>query len=452
MKRFALLLLTVALLSACRYSAIENILGSTADVDIDSIKSRGVLRVVTHYNSVDYFAYKGTSVGYQYELTKLYAEHLGVKLEITALNDYEQNVESLRDGSVDIIATTIVVDTLNERRFAFVEPYGRSRQVVVRRISDVHTAALDTISVMANSFYVNTLNTLNDTAAKPIYIDQIPDYDVEQLIQMVSESEIKQTLCVENIAKANQWYYSNIDIATVVGSEVDLAWGVRQNAVGLKADIDKWLKSFKKTSKFKHIYRKYVIDPRDNHSSVQSVSADTYKDDYAAIVQKYATDKRYDQWLISSVIYQESHFNPKARSWAGACGLMQLMPETAYRFGVSNVSDPEQNIEAGVRMLKWLDGRLTQYVSDPNERVKFTLAAYNVGLGHVMDAIRLAKSYGKNPQKWQGNVEVALLLKSNPSTYSNPLVKHGYCRGSETVNYVRNVIERARNYRKAHKK
>ncbi|MCR5697488.1 MAG: transglycosylase SLT domain-containing protein [Marinilabiliaceae bacterium] len=452
MKRFLLPVLVVLLMSACRYSSIENILGVSVDIDIDSIKSRGVLRVTTHYNSIDYFAYKGTSVGYQYELAKLYAEHLGVKLEIVAQNDYEQNIESLHNGSADIIATTIVVDTINERRFAFAEPYGRSRQVVVRRNDNTSPFVLDTIGVMANSFYVNTINTINDTAAVPIVIEQIADYDVEQLIQMVADNEIKQTLCVENIAKANQWYYSNIDISTVIGQEVDLAWGVRSNAVGLKTDIDKWLKTFKKTSKFKHIYRKYVIDPRDNHSSVQSVSADTYKADYADLVKKFVTDKRYDQWLISSIIYQESHFNPKARSWAGACGLMQLMPETAYRFGVSDVSDPEQNIEAGVRMLKWLDGRLVQYVPDSHERVKFVLAAYNVGLGHVMDAIRLAKSYGKNPQKWSGNVEVALLLKSNPSTYSNPLVKHGYCRGSEPVNYVHNVIERARNYRKVYKK
>ena len=305
---------------------------------------------------------------------------------------------------------------------------------------------------MAGSFYAATLRAINDTAQTPVVIEEIADYDVEQLIQMVAEKEIKQTLCVENIAKANHWYFSNLDVSERVGPEVDLAWAVRINSPQLKADIDKWLKAFKRTAKFKNIYRKYVIDPRDNHSSVQSISADTYRADYEHIIKKYATDYRYDEWLIASVVYQESHFNPKARSWAGACGLMQLMPETAYRFGVSDLSDPEQNIEAGVRMLLWLDSRLTQYVADRSERVKFTLAAYNVGLGHVMDAIRLAQSYGKDPQKWSGNVEVALLLKSNPQIYSSPLVKHGYCRGTETVNYVGNVIKRAQNYRRAYKK
>ena len=167
------------------------------------------------------------------------------------------------------------------------------------------------------------------------------------------------------------------------------------------------------------------------------------------MIKRVAVDPRYDWVLISSMVYQESHFNPSARSWAGALGLLQLMPETGVRFGADDLSDPIQNLSAGYDYLIWLDKRLANNVPNPKERVKFVIAAYNVGLGHVMDAIRLAQKFGKNGQVWSGNVETAILLKSNPAYYSDPVVKHGFCRATETVAYVKSVLDRYHNYCKA---
>ncbi len=428
------------------------------DVDLDSITRRGTLRVLTDFNSVNYFVVKDIAVGYQYDLTAEYAKHLGLDVELIVSNDYEKNIELIASGKADIIATSLIADTINEHRISFTEPYGNSRIVLVQRINEngelIESGSLDhlaedTVSVLANSFYQTAIEQINDTSSfDDILIDPIEFYDVEQLIQLVAESEIKYTFALENIARANKWYYSNIDVRTPVSPDYDLSWGVRPNAVNLKSDIDNWLSEFKETQRFKQIFRKYVIDPREHRSAVQKTSADTYCSDFEDIIKQYSEEGRFDWMLISAIVYQESHFNPDAKSWAGACGLMQLMPETAARFGVDDISHPEQNIQAGIRFLNWLDQRLVSYVPDSNERTKFALAAYNIGLGHVMDAMRLAEKQGLKPDVWQSNVEVALLMKANAQFYSDPVVKHGYCRGSETINYVRNVVERYANYKR----
>ncbi len=447
-----LICLIISALTACTNHHVS----SDADecfVDLDSLLTRGTIRVVTDYNTINYFVHKDIAVGYQYELVNEYAAHAGLKVELKVSNDNEQNILDLQRGRVDLIVTTLIADTIGEPRLSFTEPYGRSWQVLVHHAdaqhrTDLRQFAADTISVLAGSFYEHTLQHYNDTTdTVPLVINPIEHYDVEQILQLVAEREIKQALSLEMIVRANRWYYPNLDYSMAVGPEFDLAWAVRHSSEKLKTDIDQWLRQFKQTPRFKQIFRKYVIDPREHHSNIQSTSYATYKADFQDIIQRHATDERYNWILISSIVYQESHFNPSARSWAGASGLMQLMPETAQRFGVDDVSDPEQNIEAGIRYLLWLDNRFATYVPDPNERIKFTLASYNVGLGHIMDAIRLAEKIGLDPKTWYGNVEVALLHKVSPSYYTDPVVRHGYCHGTETINYVRSIIERYKNYR-----
>lgn len=425
------------------------------EIDVDSIVKRGVLRVVTDYNSINYFVYKGIPVGYQYELLTEYCKSLGVKLDLVVSNDHDVNVDMLLDGKVDVIATSLIVDTILESSIKFTEPYGRSRQVLVQRTSESPDSVVNTIAdmdgkqicVLANSFYSDYVSDLSTLHGDSIEVDPISDYDVEQLIQLVSEGEIDYAVSLENIALVNNWFYHNLDITCQISDEYDLAWGIRPNASRLEQDINAWMKKFKKTTKMKMMYRKYNVDHRDAESySKSSVAADTYRGEFETIIKRECEGSQFHWLLVSSIVYQESRFNPTARSWAGAVGLMQLMPETAIRFGVDDATSPEQNIMAGVRFLKWIDQRFIKYVPSKEERLKFVLASYNVGLGHVMDAMRLAEKFGKDPQKWDGNVGLFLLNKSNPAYYTDDVVKHGYCRGSETYAYVRNVILRYKNY------
>ena len=144
-------------------------------------------------------------------------------------------------------------------------------------------------------------------------------------------------------------------------------------------------------------------------------------------------------------MYQESRFQPNVKSWAGAFGLMQFMPSTASRFGINPNSSNEQQIRAGVKFLMWLEERFDN-IESRDEKIKFTLAAYNVGLGHIIDARNLAEKNGSNPDIWDDNVDKYLLSKSDPEFYNDPVVKYGYCRGKETYAYVRDIMERYEHY------
>ena len=156
-------------------------------------------------------------------------------------------------------------------------------------------------------------------------------------------------------------------------------------------------------------------------------------------MKKYAREYGFDWRLLVAQMYQESRFNPKAKSWVGARGLMQVMPRTAKELGFKNLQDPDTGIHAGVKYLKWVRERFEPEL-DVRDRMWFTLAAYNAGQGHVKDARRLARRKGWNPNRWFDNVEKAMLLLSKRK-YARR-ARHGYVRGREPVNYVRDIRNR----------
>ena len=167
---------------------------------------------------------------------------------------------------------------------------------------------------------------------------------------------------------------------------------------------------------------------------------------YDALFQKYAPVARWDWRLMAAQCYQESCFDPQARSWAGARGLMQIMPKTAAHLGLpmEQIHEPEANISAAARYLQ----QLMQTFGDiPNvhERQNFVLAAYNGGAGHVRDAMALARKHGADTRTW-GSVSRYLALLSNPEYYRDPVVKNGYMRSSETIDYVERIRSRYSQY------
>ena len=163
-----------------------------------------------------------------------------------------------------------------------------------------------------------------------------------------------------------------------------------------------------------------------------------YISKYDHLFKQYAPKVGWDWRLLAAQAFVESKFNPRARSWVGARGLMQIMPSTArgYRTPVKSLGNPETSLKVATSLINDLDSYLTKYVPNDKERLKFVIAAYNVGIAHVYDAIALAKKYGLDPQRWDDNVERAILMKMNPKYYNDPVTKYGYCRGTETVAYV----------------
>src|SRR6056297_2429123 len=270
------------------------------------------------------------------------------------------------------------------------------------------------------------------------------------LISLVARGEIDFTVCDENLAKVNRTYYPNIDVQTAISFPQSLAWGVPRGADSLLLSLNNWIKDFKTSVDYALIYNKYfknrksALIHRSDYYTISSGKISPYDD----LFRKYGENIDWDWRLLASLAYQESRFKPKARSWAGAYGLMQLMPSVVSQFGVEDEFSPEQSVKGGTKLLSWLDNQLkNKGIKNEEERIKFMLAAYNVGLGHVLDARRLAKKYGDNPNKWENNVEEYILKKSDPEYHNDEVVYYGYARGNETFNYVRQILDRYEHYK-----
>lgn len=438
-----------------------------AERDLNLIKQEGVVRVVTNYNSTNYFVYKGTPMGYQLDLLQAFADYTGLKLDISVNNDLETNYRDLQSGEVDIIASNLAATLHRKDGIVFSEPHSYSRQVLVqqRYAMQQHNEASDreykplirnqlelagkTVYVQKESAYAMRLRNLSQEIGDSINIVEIADYEVEQLIGLVGQGEIEYTVCDENLARVNLNYYPNLDVETAISFPQKLSWAVRRNSPDLLNVINNWVIGFKKTTRYANIYQKYYLNKRSIHlvdEGFHSIKGGQVSD-YDEIIKEESKKFDWDWRLIASIIYQESRFLPMAESWAGARGLMQLMPETAGHFGVSDIENPRQNIRGGVEFLRWLDERLKNHVADPQERIKFVLASYNVGIGHVYDAMKLAEKYGKDPHKWGNNVDYYVLHKSEPKYFNDPVVKYGYCRGEEPYYYVSEILDRYDHYK-----
>lgn len=170
---------------------------------------------------------------------------------------------------------------------------------------------------------------------------------------------------------------------------------------------------------------------------------------YDDLFKKYSKDIGWDWRLLASLAYTESNFDTTAVSWAGAKGLMQLMPATARAMGVppGKEQNPEESVKAAIKYITATD-RSFSMIPDKEERLNFILASYNAGLGHIYDAMALAEKYGKNKLVWKNNVENFILLKSNEEYFTDPVCKNGYFRGIETYNFVRDIMSRYESYKK----
>lgn len=224
-------------------------------------------------------------------------------------------------------------------------------------------------------------------------------------------------------------------------------WAVRKENTDLASEIKQWFKPemVAETEKMQKSLlasggvTRHVYAPMINRQKGLISKWDN-------LFQKHAPSARLDWRLIAAQCYQESCFDPKAHSWAGACGLMQIMPSTAKFLGLplSDIYQPEANIAAATRYM----GTLMQDFKDipsPSDRICFALASYNGGKGHIRDAMALTKKYGKDPRRWQ-DVKVYVLGLAKKEYYTDPVVKCGYMRGTETADYVERIIKRWQDY------
>ena len=421
---------------------------------------------MTDINSTNYFIYKGEPMGFNYELLKSFSDHIGIDLEIVTENQLERAFEMLKSGEADLLAIGLTVNSSRKKEILFTEPIDETRQVMVQRkpgnwrsltaddldrrlIRNQLGLAKKTIYVQEGSSHVERLHTLAAEIGDSINIIEVP-YESEKLIQHVANGEIDYTVCDENIALVNAKYYPGIDVSTPVSFPQSLAWGVRKkNSDALLSELNRWIAAYKKTGSFALLHAKYFnnsrssIIVRSDYYALNSGKVSQYDD----MIRRYSASIKWDWRLLASLICQESHFNPNVESYAGAVGLMQIMPVTGRNFGIDITSSPENNMKAGIHYINWLHSIFDPKITDENERINFILASYNAGPGHVLDAMKLAEKNGMDPQKWDGNVALWLTKKSEPRYYNDIVVKNGYFRGKESVAFVAEILDRYEHYK-----
>ncbi|MDR3653441.1 MAG: transporter substrate-binding domain-containing protein [Paludibacter sp.] len=450
---FILLLLSIFLFTACGIKNRGKLSFNTSNDLKDIIKS-DTLRVATMYGSTSYFLFRDELMGFDYEMVENLADYLHVNIEISVASSQQEMTEWLADNKVDLIARNMIETKELKRQFDFVLPQSESYQVLVQQvsanaISDVTELAGKSVYVKENSIYYDRLQALNEEIGGTINVVLANDsLTNDDLIDMVADNKINYTLAYHNVAMLHKSYNKNIDCHMSVGFDQHNGWLVRKKSSNLIAAIEKWSKQAETLQIQSNLFSKYW--EKSPYFSLRRIKIPRGAiSPYDNLFKKYSSDLNWDWRLLAALAYHESRFDPSNESWAGASGLMQLMPHTAAKFGLNKetVLDPEMNIEASVEYIKSLNLVFSK-ISNKDERIKFILAAYNCGPAHILDAIALAKKYGRSPHIWFKNVEYFLLKKNEPEFYNDPVVKYGYFSGKETVKYVQNTLNTYEKYQK----
>jgi membrane-bound lytic murein transglycosylase F len=464
--------------------------------DLPEIREAKVLTMVAPYNSTTYFLYRGEPMGYEYDLLKAFAREHGLKLRVVLARDGEQLTPMLLEGDGDIVAARLIPPSQEEaarQGVAFTHALYRTRptlvqqkprrpapklprpvkqivherhaegkpdapgamgtevtQVPARLITRPVQLAGEKVTLPRASPFHRTLLELEQEISGDIYVVDVGGgVDTEALIEQVSTGQVDLTVAQENLAELKEAVYSNLSVTPTLGPLHSIAWEVRRNSPALLAELNRWIEKKQDGALFRQLYRKYFVDRRRYRERVKSrylTSKTGRLSAYDGLLKRHAPAVDWDWRLLASQAYQESKFEPRARSWAGATGLLQLMPATARHFGVRNRLDPEQNVRGGVAFLKWLVKYWSTRIPDEEERLKFVLASYNAGPGHVGDGRRLAEKHGDNPNRWD-DVAYWMLQLSQKQYYNDPVVRYGFCRGLEPVTYVGIILERYDHYR-----
>ena len=459
-------------------------LGEPISRDLAQIRERGALIVLAPYNSTTYFIYQGEPLGYEFELLRAFAKDLGVPLKMVVVTDPKSMYPLLNSGDGDIAAGRLIPPKQPDvqSHVTFTRALYRTEPALVqqeqapsaagegtekalaagppqplpevdiqaRLITNPAQLAGRTVTLAQESGYRRTLIELSDEISGDIHIVEMGEkIQDETLAQKVARGEVQFTVMQRNLAELKEVEFKNLKVRPVLGAAHSVAWAVRKNAPELANELNRWIDEKQNGPLFNQLYQKYFIDRRRYLERVTSeyLTSKTGKlSEFDSLIKQYAGELNWDWRLLASQAYQESRFRPAARSWAGATGLLQLMPKTAKEFGVTNALDPADNVQGAVKFLKWLQRYWARRIPDENERLKFVLASYNTGAGHVEDAQRLTEKYGGDPKKWD-DVSYWLLQKSTQQYSADAVVKFGFCRGLEPVNYVNNILERFDHYK-----
>ena len=423
---------------------------------LQNIQRKKVLNVVLLNSSSTYYVGVNGSQGFEYDLLKAYAKHLGVALHITTAHTQKEALELGKNEEVDIISASLVKTQLREKELNFGPSYFEIQEQVVcnRKMikdatfpKDVENLAGLSISVGAETSYSETIRALQNDGYD-INVSFTSSMSTEELLDEVSKHKIDCTIAASNIYSLNIRYFPEIAMAFSISGREQLAWVLQENSQELESNMYAWLNSFNQSGKMAELkdhYYSYVLFFDYYSTKMFYKRMKTRLPKYKKLFQEAATRFGIPWTLLAAISYQESHWNPKAKSFTGVRGLMMLTRHTAKLLNVKNRLDPKQSIVGGTRHIKQMLKFVPKEVEGEN-RLKFALAAYNIGLGHIRDAQSLAKEIGLNQNIWS-DLKIVLPLLSQKKYYRN--LQYGYARGEEPVKYVesiynyRNILEKS---------
>jgi membrane-bound lytic murein transglycosylase F len=418
--------------------------------DLAEIKKRGVLRVLTRNNSSAYFIAKGEQRGFQFELAQELAKELGVRVAIVVPPSRDNLIASLLDGEGDVIAAGMTVTPAREEKVLFTYPVLEAPRVLVTHPLTVKTLEKPedlsqfAVHLSFNSTTRATAKALEERLGFPLLLRDVSDgVEMEEMMARVATGEYEATIVDKDLYELERAAGVEIDARLDVSEPLPKAWAFRKSSPELHAFADKFIRKHRKSGLIKILYDRYY---RPSRTAMAAHEMDQRADHlgsispYDELFKREAEANALDWRLVAAVAFTESRFDPNAKSAWGAVGLMQVLPSTAKEVGVQgDLTKPENNVRAGVRYLKRLISAFEETL-EPRQRVRFAIAGYNAGLGHVFDARAIAAQIGKNRDRWFANVEEALKLKKQPKWHEK--TKFGYCRADETVGYVSRVQAR----------
>ncbi|WP_153914586.1 membrane-bound lytic murein transglycosylase MltF [Shewanella sp. TC10] len=422
------------LLSACHQANMK------ATEFVEQIPVRTVLKVGTLYGSQTYLRSDHGESGFDYEMAAKFAQYLDVPLEMVPYNNRQQLFEALRQNEIDIVAAAITTTNNRREQFLLGPTLYEVNQVLVYKSGNLKPRDFNKlqgdISVISESAAVDTLSKLKQSNPNLTW-QQVSDSDNEELFSMVAAGDILYTIADSNSLLINQRYLPELRAGIVLDEKTQVVWLLPPlNSDYLLSSLLSFWHIQKRNGTLEHLNEKYFghvkrFDYVDTRAFIRAI--DNVLPEYQALFEKHAGD--LDWRKLAATGYQESHWNPKARSPTGVRGMMMLTQPTASSVGVDNRLDAEQSIRGGAIYLQKMIDRLPASIPD-SQRIWFALASYNIGLGHVEDARKITQGMGKDPSAWRDVKQVLPLLQQR-KYYQH--TRYGYARGNEAAHYVDNI-------------
>ncbi|MDO6426765.1 membrane-bound lytic murein transglycosylase MltF [Thalassotalea sp. 1_MG-2023] len=407
---------------------------------LTKVAKQGYITVGTLYGLTSYYIGPEGETGFEYELAKKYADYLGVELKIVASYSLAELFALLDSGEVDFLAAGLTITDKRLQRYNFAPSYNQISQKLVFKQGNKRPRKLEDLTgkliVTANSSHVENLQNIQQTFPALTW-QETEELDSEEVLIRILNDEYDYTIIDSHTLAVSRRYYPEISIGFTLQASELIAWPIRKEGDdSILASMIEFFGDIHHNGTLLALDDKYFghveqFNYVDTRTFIKAVDAKLPK--YRPLFEKYAQE--IDWRLLAAISYQESHWNPRARSHTGVRGMMMLTLPTAKQMGIKSRIDAEQSIQGGAKYFQQMFDRMPDRIPHP-DRLWFALASYNVGLGHLNDAREITRLQGGDPDRWV-DVKQRLPLLKQKKYYK--FTRYGYARGDEPVNYVENI-------------